>query len=96
MARLPGLFDLDLPSGFHYRPDFITDADERVLLAAIADVTFSDFEMRGVVARRRVAFFGRSYDRAVAGNLPLPAFLLPLRPGSPSGRKSMPTRLPWL
>ena len=77
MARSPGLFDLDLPSGFHYRPDFITDADERVLLAAIADVAFSDFEMRGVVARRRVAFFGHSYDRAVAE--PLPAFLLPLR-----------------
>jgi alkylated DNA repair dioxygenase AlkB len=33
--------------------------------------------MRGVVARRRVAFFGQSYDRGAAG--PLPAFLLPLR-----------------
>jgi alkylated DNA repair dioxygenase AlkB len=33
--------------------------------------------MRGVVARRRVAFFGQSYDRAVAAALP--AFLLPLR-----------------
>ena len=33
--------------------------------------------MRGVVARRRVAFFGQSYDRAAAG--PLPDFLLPLR-----------------
>ncbi len=65
------------PPGFHYREDFITDADERVLLEAIADVAFSDFEMRGVVARRRVAFFGQSYDRAAAG--PLPAFLLPLR-----------------
>ena len=44
---------------------------------AIAGVAFSDFEMRGVVARRRVAFFGQSYDRGAAG--PLPAFLLPLR-----------------
>ena len=43
----------------------------------LADVAFADFEMRGVVARRRVAFFGQSYDRAPAG--PLPAFLLPLR-----------------
>ena len=43
----------------------------------LADVAFSDFEMRGVVARRRVAFFGQSYDRGAAG--PLPAFLLPLR-----------------
>jgi alkylated DNA repair dioxygenase AlkB len=33
--------------------------------------------MRGVVARRRVAFVGQSYDRMAAG--PLPNFLLPLR-----------------
>ncbi len=33
--------------------------------------------MRGVVARRRVAFFGESYDREEAR--PLPEFLLPLR-----------------
>jgi hypothetical protein len=71
------LFERDWPLGFLYREDFITDADERVLLDAIEDVTFADFEMRGVVARRRVAFFGQSYDRAAAG--PLPAFLLPLR-----------------
>jgi alkylated DNA repair dioxygenase AlkB len=77
MAASPRLFERDLPPGFHYREDFITAADERVLLEAIADVAFSDFEMRGVVARRRVAFFGQSYDRAAVG--PLPAFLLPLR-----------------
>ena len=77
MAASPGLFECDLPPGFHYREDFITESDERALLDAIAGVAFSDFEMRGVVARRRVAFFGQSYDRAAAG--PLPAFLLPLR-----------------
>ncbi len=66
-----------MPSGFHYREDFITGGDELVLLHAIADVVFSEFEMRGVVARRRVAFFGHSYDRAAAG--PIPPFLLPLR-----------------
>jgi hypothetical protein len=77
MAASPHLFGLDVPLGFHYRQDFITDAYERVLLEAIGGVTFADFEMRGVVARRRVAFFGQSYDRAAAG--PLPPFLLPLR-----------------
>jgi 2-oxoglutarate-Fe(II)-dependent oxygenase superfamily protein len=77
MAASPQLFGLDAPPGFHYRQDVITDAEERGLLQAIADVAFSDFEMRGVVARRRVAFFGQSYDRAAAG--PLPPFLLPLR-----------------
>jgi alkylated DNA repair dioxygenase AlkB len=77
MAESRSLFEHDLPPGFQYRESFISDADERVLLEAIADVAFADFELRGVVARRRVAFFGESYDRAVAG--PLPPFLLPLR-----------------
>ena len=77
MAPSQTLFDRDLPPGFQYREDFISEADERVLLDAIANVAFADFAMRGVVARRRVAFFGQSYDRAPAG--PLPAFLLPLR-----------------
>jgi alkylated DNA repair dioxygenase AlkB len=77
MAASPGLFDHSLPHGFRYREHFITEAEERVLLDAIGHVAFADFEMRGVVARRRVAFFGQSYDRE-AGE-PLPAFLLPLR-----------------
>jgi len=71
------LFEPDLPAGFHYRENFLTDVEEQALLRAVADITFSDFEMRGVVARRRVAFFGESYDRTAAG--PLPAFLLPCR-----------------
>jgi hypothetical protein len=77
MSGSPGLFESHLPQGFHYREAFITEADEQVLLDAIVGVTFSDFEMRGVVARRRVAFFGQSYDRGPSA--PLPAFLLPLR-----------------
>jgi len=71
------LFEPDLPPGFRYAEQFITEADEQALLEAIAGVEFADFEMRGVVARRRVAFFGQSYDRATAG--PIPAFLLPVR-----------------
>jgi alkylated DNA repair dioxygenase AlkB len=71
------LFEHTVPPGFYYREEFITGSDERVLLDAMANVAFSDFEMRGVVARRRVAFFGQSYDRVVAGALP--EFLLPLR-----------------
>ena len=77
MAASPNLFEPDLPPGFHYREDFVTPADAHALLEAIATVAFSDFAMRGVVARRRVAFFGQSYDRESAG--PLPAFLMPLR-----------------
>src|SRR5689334_1620356 len=74
-ATLP--FGGDTPPGFSYREQFITDAEESTLVDAIAGVTFSAFEMRGVVARRRVAFFGQSYDRAEAR--PIPGFLLALR-----------------
>jgi hypothetical protein len=76
-SLVPGLFGLDVPPGFHYREDFIAAADEHVLLDHIARIEFSEFEMRGVVARRRVAFFGQSYDRGPAK--PLPEFLLPIR-----------------
>jgi hypothetical protein len=70
MAGSPSLFEHELPPGLHYRDDFITEAEERALLDAIAGIVFSDFEMRGVVARRRVAFFGQSYDRMTAGPFP--------------------------
>lgn len=78
----PSLFDSDVPDGFVYRPDFISSDEEAQLVNAIAQVEFSGFEMRGVVARRRVAFFGSSYDAGRAQTLPLPGFLLPLREGA--------------
>lgn len=77
MATSPRLFEPDLPPGFQHRDDFITRAEERELLDAIGRVEFSEFEMRGVVAKRRVAFFGQSYDNAP--QRPLPAFVLPVR-----------------
>jgi hypothetical protein len=73
------LFGEDLPGGLLYRPDFITTADEAVLADEIARIEFSTFEMRGVAARRRVAFFGQSYEASAAAIPPLPAFLMPLR-----------------
>jgi alkylated DNA repair dioxygenase AlkB len=73
------LFETDVPDGFHYRPDFISDDEERSLVEAIAGLEFSTFEMRGVAARRRVAFFGRTYSTRSTVALPLPSFLLPLR-----------------
>jgi alkylated DNA repair dioxygenase AlkB len=71
------LFGQDTLDGFAYRGDFLTEADEAALVHAIGGVTFSLFEMRGVVARRRVAFFGETYDRDEAQ--PIPAFLMPFR-----------------
>ena len=45
---------------------------KRRCLARSARIEFSDFEMRGVVARRRVAFFGATYDRGDAQAPPIP------------------------
>ena len=73
------LFAVNVPNGFRYHEGFITADEEASLAAQIAGVRFSTFEMRGVVARRRVAFFGRSYDAGGAGTAELPAFLLRLR-----------------
>jgi alkylated DNA repair dioxygenase AlkB len=75
----PSLFEPDLPDGFVYSAGFVSADEEAQLVEAIGQVEFSAFEMRGVVARRRVAFFGRSYDAGGTKTPPLPAFLLPLR-----------------
>lgn len=79
-ARRP-LLGEEGPEGFHYRGEFISDTEEASLAADVHRLEFSTFEMRGVVARRRVAFFGRSYRTGGAAIAPLPAFLLPLRAG---------------
>jgi len=52
------LFGAALPDGFRYARDFITPEEEALISDKIARIEFSTFEMRGVVARRRVAFFG--------------------------------------
>ena len=71
------LFAPEVPPGLRYRAEFISDGEQAALVSALASMTFADFEMRGVVAKRRVAFFGESYGRAAAP--PLPEFLEPLR-----------------
>jgi hypothetical protein len=78
-STLGSLFAADVPDGFQYRSDFITSTEEAELADGIAHLEFSNFEMRGVVARRRVAFFGKSYDRGGETAAPLPSFLVPLR-----------------
>lgn len=71
-----------LPPGFRYRGDFITPDEERLLVIDIATLELKRVEMRGAVARRRIAHFGWTYGfdsrRSDPGD-PIPAFLLPLR-----------------
>jgi len=67
------LFEPDVPAGFDYRADFLGPVEERELLEHMSTVSFSNFEMRGTIARRRVAFFGERYDGEPAP--PIPDFL---------------------
>ena len=71
------LFEPNLPDGFCYRADFLTVAEQHALAAAIGEVSFDTFALRGVVARRRVKFYGAAYDDRPS--LPMPDFLLRLR-----------------
>ena len=72
------LFAPELPPGFSHRDEFISASEEADLVERIGSVTFSSFEMRGVAARRRVAFFGTAYDeRFVTPDMP--DFVLPVR-----------------
>jgi alkylated DNA repair dioxygenase AlkB len=72
------LFPPVTPPGFHYRDDFIDAAEEAALLDEIGRVEFANFELRGVVAKRRVAFFGASYDQGEAQSPRIPDFLKPV------------------
>jgi hypothetical protein len=77
------LFSPDTPQGFQYRDDFISVAEEAALLENIGRIEFANFEMRGVIAKRRVAFFGATYDLGAAFDEPnaappIPDFLRPL------------------
>ena len=68
-----------LPEGFHYRDDFINAEEHEALVRSIEGIEFAAFEMRGVVARRRVAFFGASYASGEGPKGPIPEFLSAVR-----------------
>ena len=71
-----------LPPGFAYRDDIITAAEERELVAQLAELPFKPFEFHGYLGNRRIVSYGWRYDysaRAVQQAAPIPRFLLPLR-----------------
>lgn len=70
------------PPGFRYRDDFITLEEERLLVSNIEKLELKRVEMRGGVARRRIAHFGWTYgfdSRSSDPGDPVPEFLLPFR-----------------
>jgi alkylated DNA repair dioxygenase AlkB len=72
----------ELSEGFVYKPEFISHQEEQALVRAIEQLKFAQVKMRNVVAKRRVAHFGRSYEYetgALSSARPIPEFLAALR-----------------
>jgi alkylated DNA repair dioxygenase AlkB len=83
-AGQPKLFDTasTLPSGFVYRPDFLTQAEEAEIVGYLEDLPLErSLGSAGYYAKRRVMNFGWGYDfkkgRIVPGD-PLPPWLMPV------------------
>ena len=90
MVSNPGtLYGAHVPSGFLYQPDFITHADEAALTDGVGRLEFSTFEMRGVVARRRVAFSGERTTLVTLSRRPCPRFSSHCAIGSQAGLVSI-------
>jgi alkylated DNA repair dioxygenase AlkB len=71
-----------LPEGFDLRPDFVSEDEERSLLAWLETLTFAPYRHRGFDALREVAWFGERYDTetwAEPASTRLPPELGPLR-----------------
>ena len=72
----------DLPRGFVYYDDVISEAEETALVDELRGLVFGEVRMRGQVARRRTIHFGWTYGYEswrVEPGPPPPPFLLALR-----------------
>jgi alkylated DNA repair dioxygenase AlkB len=70
------------PDGFRYRENFISEAEEAELVAALATLELKRFEFHGHLGNRRVASFGLRYDysrHSLGTAEPFPSFLADLR-----------------
>ena len=74
---------VERPDGLEYRPDFISEDEERELLRLMDEIEFREFTMRGQTARRTVRHYGYDYDYENYGRIvpaePLPSSLTWLR-----------------
>ena len=72
-----------VPQGLRYRPDFLTEAEEQALAAALGQLPLKPFEFHGYLGNRRVLSFGLRYDysrRGVELAAPPPPIFDTLRP----------------
>jgi len=73
---------VELPDGFVYQSDFLSEAEEGQLLREIATLSFQRFEFQGYVAKRRIVEYGWEYDfgsRRAAETEAIPDYLFPVR-----------------
>lgn len=76
------LFDVPLIPGLDTREDFVSEAEEQALIAAIAGVELSPFRFQGFTGKRLTHGFGWRYDfdnGGFAETDPIPDWLLSLR-----------------
>lgn len=72
----------NLPEGFLYQPEFLSQPEEAALLGKIRELPFAAFDFHGFTARRRVVEYGFEYDfgtRKATKTQPFAEFLLPVR-----------------
>jgi alkylated DNA repair dioxygenase AlkB len=88
-SRQPDLFAerASLPAGFCYADDFVSAADERVLLAELERLPFANARYKEWTANRRIVSYGGRYDFSAQELLPegpVPPFLYDLRAAAAS------------
>lgn len=72
----------ELPEGFAYQPEFLSQEEESRLLADLRRLPFQQFDFHGYTAKRRVVEYGLEYDfgtRKTTATQPFPEFLIPVR-----------------
>lgn len=73
---------MTLPEGLVYRPEVLTEHEERELIGHLEQLEFREIHMHGVVAKRTTRHFGVDYDynsREISETEPPPDWLLPVR-----------------
>ncbi len=73
----------DLPEGFLYQPNFLSETEEADLLGTIETLEFGAYDFRGYIAKRRVVAYGGGYDsgtrRMAITDEVIPEFLRSIR-----------------
>jgi|SwirhisoilCB3_FD_contig_61_4128977_length_2095_multi_5_in_0_out_0_2 alkylated DNA repair dioxygenase AlkB len=72
----------ELPRGFIYQANFLSEQEEANLLDGIRGLPFLEFDFHGYTAKRRVVEYGLQYDfstNKTSTTQSFPDFLLPIR-----------------